>query len=232
MKKRFFGSFFVCVVISLIFVFAPLSKAKAGTWEYNFADIKGNAWQKDWKVIHGNFEVKDEGLAQTDRSGDDTNAFRAIAQTGWEISDGTIKAKIKHDAQATGASDALLYYRMKDDNNGYASRLQHDNYITIGKIEEGKHSHIQFVVTPVNADTWYEIEVELEGNKITVSLDGQEFVTVEDDFSSKGRVGFGMARSTADAYLSSIEVTGDGVRPMTAVSPSGKLAITWSEIKK
>ncbi len=213
-----------------MFVIAPLSEAAVGTWEYNFADVKGNQWEKDWKVVHGAFEVRDESLAQTDRSGDDNNAFRAIAQTKWEIEDGTIEARVMHDVGAAGTNDALLYYRMNDDDNGYASRLQFDNYITVGKIEGGKHAHIKYVVTPVDADTWYIVKVELKGKNITVFVDDNEFFTVEDDFSSRGRVGFGMARSTADAYLSWIRVTGEGVRA-TAVSPSDKLSTTWSKIK-
>jgi hypothetical protein len=212
-------------------MFVSISYAKVGTWEYDFADVKGNAWEKDWKVVHGTFNLIDQSLAQTDRSGDDNNAFRAIAQTKWEIADGTIEAKIKHDAQATGASDALLYYRMKDEDNGYASRLQHDNYITIGKISAGKHGHIKFVSTPVNADIWYDVKVELAGNKITVFLNGEEKVSVEDDFSPQGLVGFGMARSTANAYLSWIRVTGEGVTPTAAVSPSGQLTTTWGRLK-
>ena len=231
MKNRIFVSLFVCLFISFMFVFAPFSEAKVGTWEYNFADVKGNEWEKDWKVIAGSFEVKDGSLAQTDRSGDDNNAFRAIAQTDWEIEDGTIEARVKHDAQAAGTNDALLYYRMKDDDNGYASRLQFDNYITIGKIENGQHGHIKFVNTPVDPETWYVVKVELEGKNITVFVDDNEFFTVEDSFSSKGRVGFGMARSTADAYLSWIRVTGEGVKSMAVVYPSDKLVTTWSKIK-
>lgn len=218
------------IVVSLMLT--GISDAKVGTWEYKFADVKGDAWKKDWKIVQGKFEVKDKSLAQTDRSGDDNNAFRAIAQTNWEIADGTIEAEMKHDPKASGTNDALVFYRMKDDDNGYASRLQFDDYITIGKITAGRHSHIKYVSTPVDADIWYVVKVELKGKKITVFVNDKEFLTAEDDFSLKGKVGFGMSRSTADAYLSWIRVTGEGVTSMTAVSPSGKLATTWADLKK
>ena len=240
MKNRIFPSLLNAVVhplsplvyllISFMFVFAPFSEAKVATWEYNFADVKGDEWQNDWKVIDGDFEVKNGTLFQDAQSGDDNNAFRCIFQSDWEIENGTIEAGIWHDAKAAGMNDALLYYRMKDDDNGYASRLQLDNYITIGKITVGRHAHIKFVNTPVETETEYIVKVELEGNQITVFVDDNEFFTIEDSFSSKGRVGFGMARCNGGAHLSWIRVTGEGVKP-SAVYPVGKLAITWSEIK-
>lgn len=230
MKNIIFSILLVYLLISLMFIFAPLSKASVGTWEYDFADVKGDEWQNDWKVIDGEFEVKDGTLFQTKQSADDNNAFRCIYQSDWEIEDGTVEACIWHDAKASGFNDALLYYRMKDDDNGYASRLQLDNYITIGKITDGQHAHIKFVNTPVETETEYIVRVELDGNKITVFVDDNELLTVEDDFSSKGRVGFGMSRCNGGAHLSWIRVTGEGVKPL-AVYPMGKLATTWSKIK-
>lgn len=220
---------FISLLVGVIFVFALFSEAKAGTWEYNFAEHKGD-WQNDWKVIDGEFEVEDESLFQSAQSGNDNNAFRAIAQTDWELEDGTIEASIWHDADASGMNDALLYYRMKDDDNGYASRLQLDNYITVGKITDGQHAHIKFVNTPVEVETEYIVKVELEGDQITVFVDDNEFFTVEDDSSSKGRVGFGMARCNGGAHLSWIKVTGEGVKAL-AIDPADKLSTTWCEIK-
>lgn len=224
MKTKLLSTLIILAFMSI----APFNLAKAGTWEYDFADINGNEWQDDWKVIDGEFEVQDGSLFQSALSGDDNNAFRAIVQTTWEIEDGTIEASIMHEG--AGLNDALLYYRMKDDDNGYASRLQLDNYITVGKIEDGQHAHIKYVSTPVEAEIEYIVKVELEGNQITVFVDDTEFFTTENDFSSRGRVGFGMARCAGGAHLSWIRVTGEGVTP-SAVDPSGKLAATWCSIK-
>jgi len=227
MKNTIFVVIFLFSSVMLVLV--PFRQTDAATWEYNFADV-GNEWEDLWKVIDGDFELKDDSLFQSAQSGDDNNAFRAIAQTDWEIEDGTIEAGIWHDGQAAGFNDALLYYRMKDDDNGYASRLQLDNYITVGKIQDGKHEHIKYVNTTVETEIEYTVKVVLDGNLITVFVDDNEFFTVENDFSSKGRVGFGMARCNGGAHLSWIRVTGEDVTAMP-VSTQGKLATTWSNIK-
>jgi len=209
-----------------MFVFATM--VQAGTWEYDFSKVNGDAWTKDWKVIAGEFGFKDGALWQTTVSADDNNAFRCLAVTNWEIGDGTIEAKVMH--HGAGLNDALIFYRMMDNDNGYASRLQLDSYITIGKISGGKHAHIKYVVTPVVGEQLYTVKIELEGEKITVSVDDEEKVVVEDPFSLKGRIGFGMSRCAGGASLQSIKVTGNGVTAIS-VEPVDKLATTWSEIK-
>ena len=119
---------------------------------------------------------------------------------------------------------------MKDNDNGYASRLQLDSYITVGKIENGTHSHIKYVSTPVEGDTVYTVRIELEGDSITVFVDDEEFFTAEDSFSSGGKVGFGMSRCIGGAGLEWIRVTGDEVTA-AAVDSADKLATTWSAVK-
>ncbi|MFA4880332.1 MAG: family 16 glycoside hydrolase [Candidatus Doudnabacteria bacterium] len=214
------------IVLSVMFAFVPFGQA--GTWEYDFTKIKGNEWEKDWEVIDGEFDVVDGALKQTAQSADDNNAFRAIALTKWEIQNGIIEAKVKHSG--AGNNDALIFYRMEDNDNGYASRLQLDGYITIGKITNGVHGHIQFVVTPVQADVWYIVKIELDGDTITVSVDDKEFIILQDKTSPSGSVGFGMSRCAGGASLEWIHVTGSGVTP-TLVAPAGKLTTTWANIK-
>ncbi len=221
MNKILISTLFICML-----VFATM--VQAGTWEYDFTKA-GDAWAKDWQVITGKFELKNGALWQTTASADDNNVFRCLAVTGWEIGDGTIEAKVMH--HGAGLNDALVFYRMKDNDNGYASRLQLDSYITVGKITAGKHAHILFVVTPVVAEKLYTVKIVLEGNNITVSVDGVEKVVVKDSFSQKGRVGFGMSRCAGGASLQYIKVTGSDVTNLTSVDPADKLATTWSEVK-
>lgn len=216
-----FSVLFVCM-----FIFAAISQA--GTWEYDFTKAS-NAWTKDWEIINGEFALADGALKQTSASADDNNVFRCLAVTGWEIGDGTIEARVMHSG--SGLNDALIFYRMMDNDNGYASRLQLDDYITIGKISAGKHGHIKYTSTPVDADIWYTVKIVLAGSKITVSVNDQELVTAEDTFSTKGRVGFGMSRCAGGASLQWIRVTADDITT-ASVDTKGKLTTCWGDIRK
>jgi len=213
----------------LVFMFVFAAIVQAGTWEYDFTKVKGDTWKKDWEVIKGEFELKDGALLQKTASGNDNEAFRCLAVTKWEVGDGTIISKVMHFG--AGTNDALTFYRMKDKDNGYASRLQLDGYLTVGKISAGTHGHIKFVATPIVANKLYTVKIVLKGDEIRASVDDVEKVVVSDPFSSKGRIGFGMSRCGQGAALQYISVTGDGVTP-TAVEPADKLASTWGALKK
>lgn len=220
------------ILVALALGLSATVAASAGTWTYDFSTLGGADWTKDWKVVAGTFKVDNGSLWQTDPSDDDNNAFRAIAQTTWDIADGTIEAKVKHDDAATKLNDCLVFYRMKSDNDGYASRLQLDSYMTIGKITDGKHAHIKFTANPVVAAQSYTIKIELKGADIAAYVDDALLVNATDDWSSKGKVGFGMSRSNGGARLEWIKVTGDGVEgAATPVQPVGKTATTWGDLK-
>jgi len=225
MRRVLVTMLFACLVTGFVFALVPI--AKAGTWEYDFTNADN--WENDWQVIAGEFEVADGALKQTFESDDDNNVFRAIAMTNWEIGDGTIEARVMHSGE--GLNDALVFYRMSDTDNGYASRLQLDGYITIGRITDGTHAHILYTAMPVEADVWYTIRIELEGDSITVYVDDVEYVTVNDDASLKGSIGFGMSRCSGGASLQWIKVTADDLTT-ASVDTKGKLTACWGDIKK
>jgi len=225
MRRILATMLFTCLIAGFMFALAPITKA--GTWEYDFTNADN--WKNDWEVITGEFGVVDGTLTQTFASADDNNVFRCLAVTGWEIEDGTIEARVMH--HGAGLNDALVFYRMTDADNGYASRLQLDGYITIGRITAGKHAHIKYTPTPVVAEQLYTIKIELSGDTITVYVDDEEKVTVDDDISPKGRVGFGMSRCAGGASLQSISVTANNVTT-TSVDINGKSATCWGDIKK
>ena len=201
----------ISVRILISWLFLGFSAVQAGTWEYSFS--KGTDWKKDWKVVSGIFELDRNGLIQLDRGEYDFDARRAIAQTDWEMKSATIEARIRHDKKATGYNDAAIYYRMSDDDNGFCTRIQLDDYVTIGRVKDGAYSHLEIVKTAIDPGVWYDVKIVVKGSRIKVYLNGEEMLDAKSDHSSKGRVGFGMVRSTENAYLSDIKVTGTGVKP-------------------
>lgn len=213
----------------------------ASAADYDFADpgiVGPGDSAKGWDVISGEWAVVDGEYVETEMVGQaaaqDGNAFRAIMDTAWEIEDGIVEMKARHDAASSGANDAILLYRMEDDDNGYATRLQRDNYLTIGKITDGVYSHLKYTSVPVNADTVYTVTVELDGDSIKAYIDGVLKVEVNDGTYKKGRVGLCVGRSAFPIYFLSVHVEGGGVPEgnVLAIEPADKLATAWGEIKR
>ena len=205
-------------------------------FDYDFSDPKAvGANAKDWKVIKGTWVIENGMYNQTDNNANDGNAFRSIYQSKWVIKDGTVIMKAKHDAKSTGNNDAILLYRMIDNDNGYATRLQRDGYLTIGKIISGVYSHILYTAMAVNADQVYTVTVKLNGDAIDAYLDDQLLVSANDSTFKSGQIGLCVGRSAFPIHFLSISADGDGVpkgSAFFAVESPGKLTTTWGDLKK
>ena len=82
----------------------------------------------------------------------------------------------------------------------------------------------------IDTDIWYEFKLDVAGNEFNCYLDGELMFELEDpqETYSWGRVGFRMWNS--HARYDDLNITGQDI-PGSAVSPGGKLATTWSQIK-
>jgi hypothetical protein len=227
----------ILLLISFCFIFVMSAIAA----EYDFADptaLGANNSAKGWKVISGTWAIEDGMYVESDTVGQaaaqDGNAFRSIYQSSWMIKDGTVEMKAKHDAKSSGANDAILLYRMENEEKGYATRLQRDGFLTIGKITGGIYAHLKYTATPVNADTVYTVTVELDGTAIDAYLDDKLLVTVDDATYKEGKIGLCVGRSASPIYFLSVSAEGDGIPKgsMTPVESPGKLATTWGLVKR
>jgi hypothetical protein len=222
------------VTIMVLFCFVLTTSVFA--FDYSFSDplaVAVNA--KDWKVISGKWAIANGMYDQTENNASDGNAFRTILQSKWTIADGTVTLKAKHDAKSTGTNDALVLFRMVDNDNGYASRLQRDGYLTIGKITKGVYSHLKYTATPVDADKVYTVIIKLKGNAIDAYLNDKLLVSVTDATYAKGQIGLGVSRSAFPVHFLSVSADGNGVpvgSGLTAVESNNKLATTWGDLKK
>jgi hypothetical protein len=210
--------------------------ASAFAFDYDFADAKNASGTdaKGWKVNSGTWAMANGMYDETQLGGaNDGNAFRTIYQSSWVITDGTVILKVKHDVKSTGANDALLLFRMVDSDNGYAARLQRDNYITIGKIVKGVYSHLKYTATPVDADKVYTITIKLKGTALDAYVDDKLLVSTTDATFDKGQIGLGISRSAFPIHFIFLSVNGDGIPSgTTAVESHNKLATSWGDLKK
>ena len=128
-------------------------------------------------------------LAET--SGDRTsNRFPLAILKDFEARDVEVKVHFK---PVSGKVDqaAGLAVRLRDPDNYYIARANalEDN-VRLYKVVDGKRQQFAGVDVEVPNGRWQELGLRVEGDRLTVSLDGEElFGATDRTFAKAGRVG-------------------------------------------
>jgi len=154
----------------------------------NFDSVKAGALPEGW--IAG---VTGRGNPRWAVDADSTapSGRKVLQQTGsgtfpWcvkrdeSIADGFVEVKFKpisgNEDQAGG-----VIWRWKDGNNYYVARANAlENNVSLYYTENGRRNTIRYVDAPVARNAWHTLRVEFSVTKISVSLDGKTYITVED----------------------------------------------------
>jgi hypothetical protein len=84
-----------------------------------------------------------------------------------------------------------VIWRMQDANNYYIARANalEDN-VTIYHTINGKRVAFKSINTKVTSGVWHTLRVDFEGNKFTVTFDGNRVIEATDEsFANAGKVG-------------------------------------------
>jgi hypothetical protein len=128
-------------------------------------------------------------LAET--SGDRTSdRFPLAILKGFEARDVEVRVRFK---PLSGKVDqaAGLVVRLRDPDNYYIARANalEDN-VRLYKVVDGKRQQFAGVAVTVLQGKWQELGLKIEGDRLTVSLDGKELFNATDrTFAEAGRVG-------------------------------------------
>ena len=164
----------------------------------NFDDAKAGAPPPGWKsAVTGSgsakWSVEQDSTAPSKpnvlkQSG--VGTFPICIYESAKLKDGSVEVKFKpiegKEDQAGG-----VIWRVQDSNNYYISRANalEDNvtiYHTIG----GKRVAFKSINTKVKSGVWHTLRVDFEGNKFTVTFDGNKVIEATDQsFSNAGKVG-------------------------------------------
>jgi hypothetical protein len=128
-------------------------------------------------------------LAQTTADRTDNRFPLAIADEG-SFRDFTLSVRFKA-VSGEVARAAGLVFRLRDANNYYVVRANalEDNY-NFYKVVNGRRSEIKGSRVKVASGEWHQLQVEMTGNRITCSYDGQKKIeTTDDTFKEAGKVG-------------------------------------------
>jgi hypothetical protein len=249
---------FISIVVMLFLL--PFS-VWAGTFLENFDDGDLEGWQElvvqlneaagSWNVINDELHaVSHEGFPHLLTTGDDT----------WE--DYTLEFEVKplkkHGrgaiAIAARIKGGVLFYCsfadlviLGNDDPLLGSFLS----CMKGDLRDAEFTVLYFEPHPLlRLNKWSRLKLSVKGTNFIFSLNGKKIAETEDDFAlmhngqkiktkagkltdfRTGGVGFGLANYTA--LFDNISVTGDSIpnNGGFAVTPQGKLATTWGQLKR
>jgi hypothetical protein len=116
--------------------------------------------------------------------------FPVCFKNDTNLKDGFVEVKFKPVAGKEDQAGGVIW-RMQDANNYYIARANalEDN-VTIYHTIDGKRVAFKSINTKVTSGVWHTLRVDFEGNKFTVTFDGNRVIEATDEsFANAGKVG-------------------------------------------
>jgi hypothetical protein len=133
------------------------------------------------------------------QSGSGTFPWCVKADTS--IENGSVEVKFK---PISGNEDAAggIVWRWKDGDNYYIARANAlENNVSLYHTTNGRRNTIKYVNAPVAKNQWHTLKVEFNGKSIRVSLDGELYISQEDDhISGAGAIGVWTKADSVTAF--------------------------------
>lgn len=119
-----------------------------------------------------------------------TGTFPWCAKRGVAIADGFVEVKFKPMQGSEDRAGGAMW-RWKDGDNYYVARANAlENNVSLYHTTRGSRRTIQSVDAPVQVDQWHTLHVEFTGKRIKVSLDGKQYIDLDDThIAGSGAVG-------------------------------------------
>jgi len=164
----------------------------------NFDDIKTGTPPSGWTATQTGSGSAKWSVEKDDSAPSKPNVLKQSGQATFpvcfkndtNIKDGSVEVKFKPVAGKEDQAGGVIW-RVQDSNNYYISRANalEDNvtiYHTIG----GKRVAFKSINTKVKSGVWHTLRVDFEGNKFTVTFDGNKVIEATDhSFPNAGKVG-------------------------------------------
>jgi hypothetical protein len=117
------------------------------------------------------------------------------------ITDGFVEVKFKPMQGSEDRAGGLMW-RFKDGDNYYVARANAlENNVSLYHTTRGSRQTIKYVDAPVQANEWHSLRVEFAGKHIKVSLDGKQYIELDDDhIAGPGAVGVWTKADSVTAF--------------------------------
>jgi len=175
-----------------------LVRAFASAETVNFDDMKTGAPPTGWTATQtGSGSAKwsverDESAPSKPNVLKQSGAatFPVCIKNDTNLKDGFVEAKFKPVAGKEDQASGVIW-RVQDANNYYVARANalEDN-VTIYHTINGKRVAFKNINTKVMSGVWHTLRVDFEGNKFSVTFDGNKVIEATDQsFANAGKVG-------------------------------------------
>jgi len=164
----------------------------------NFDDMKAGAAPAGWTATQTGSGSAKWAIEKDESAPSKPNVLKQSGQATFPVcikddtslKDGFVEVKFK---PVSGKEDQAggVIWRVQDANNYYISRANalEDN-VTIYHTINGKRVAFKNINTKVTSGVWHTLRVDFEGNKFTVTFDGNKVIEATDaSFANAGKVG-------------------------------------------
>ena len=184
--------------LSLTIMATTMATALAIAETVNFDDMKSGAPPPGWTATQTGSGTAKWAIEKDDSAPSKPNVlkqsgvatFPVCFKNDTNLKNGFVEVKFKPVAGKEDQAGGVIW-RVQDSNNYYISRANalEDNvtiYHTIG----GKRVAFKSIKTKVKSGVWHTMRVDFEGNKFTVTFDGNKVIEATDQsFQNAGKVG-------------------------------------------
>jgi hypothetical protein len=175
----------------------------------NFDDMKAGSAPAGWTATQTGSGSAKWAIEKDDSAPSKPNVLKQSGQATFpvcfkndtSVKDGFVEVKFKPIAGKEDQAGGVIW-RVQDANNYYISRANalEDN-VTIYHTVNGKRVAFKSINTKVTSGVWHTLRVAFQGNKFTVTFDGNKVIEASDDtFKNTGKVGVWTKADSVTAF--------------------------------
>lgn len=150
------------------------------------ADATNKSKTIKWNVVDDN---GNKVLAQQAFNSGNCYNLLVLDKIGYKIFSASVKIKAISGEEDQGGG---LVWRYTDRNNYYVARYNPlENNFRFYRVVNGSRKELESADSNIKQGEWFTLEIEMKGDKIICSLNGQKLIeTTDDTFKSAGLIGF------------------------------------------
>jgi hypothetical protein len=155
----------------------------------------------NWQIVN---DGGNKVAAQQAKNGGDYYNLLVLDNPGFE--NFTMSVKIKAVAGNEDQGGGLIW-RYIDNNNYYVARYNPlESNFRLYHVVNGNRRQLKSIGSTVKSREWFTMSIEMNGNKISCSLNGKKLIETSDDtFKKGGKVGL-WSKADAQTYFDDLTV--------------------------